>query len=373
MSRRVFICNTVFQVLVATWIHHKYLQDGKETDIIISNHMNGACDISDRMQQYGEFANAYFVESLDVARYRMPRGFWAHIKKELDPCRYIKRTFDLDVDYDHIFTSNLDGFTKVFFSAVVKRNPNVNVHIFEDGLSTYSKLYGSWFMDSGRRDYDLLHGVLCDYVYQKKYIKDSIRDIWLLTPEFLQWDPGVPVKTVEKIDSKDEVYLEICNKVFGYYDSKDVYDRKYIFLEESFFAEGVEIPDVELINQIAERVGKENIMVKIHPRNPVNRFEKLGYKTNVDTGIPWELICMNMTDMEHKVLLTICSGSIFTPIMLLDSHIKAYSLYNIVCQMDHDVNEMKLAQTWDYIKMGYEMYYPSIVICDSLDGIVTQY
>lgn len=370
MSRRVFICNTVFQVLVATWINHKYFQDCKETDIIISNHMNNACAIADRMRQYGEFSNTYFVESLDVARYKVPQGRCAHFKNELDPCKYIKRTFDLDVDYDHIFVSNLDGFSKLFFSAVSKRNPNVNVHIFEDGFSTYSRLFASWFRGSGRPDYDLLHRVFYDYVCRKKYIKDCVKDIWLLTPEFLQWDPGVPIKTVEKINPKDEAYLEICNRAFGYYDSKDVYDKKYIFMEESFFADGQEIPDVELVNKIAERVGKENIMVKIHPRNPVNRFQKLGYKTNVDTGIPWELICMNMTDLDKKALLTVSSTSILNPIMNFGIPVKAFSLYRLINQLNisTDVNQID-PQVWDTARLGYEKYKPSIVICDSIEEI----
>lgn len=370
MSRRVFICNTVFQVLVATWINHIYFHGGKETDIIISNHMNNGRNISDRMRRYGEFSDTYFVESLDVARYNVPQGYVAYIKKEFDPCSYIKRIFDFDVNYDHIFISNLDGFSKLFFSAVSKQNPNVSVHIFEDGLSTYSKLFGSWFRDSGRPDYDLLHTVFYDYMCRKKYIKDYVKDVWLLTPEFLQWDPGVPVKTVEKINPKDEVYLEICNKVFGYYDSKDEYDKKYIFMEESFFAEGKEIPDVELVNKIAERVGKENIMVKIHPRNPVNRFEKLGYKTNVDTGIPWELICMNMTDLDEKILLTVSSNSILNPIMIFGIPVRAFSLYGVINQLNGStgVNEIG-SSVWDIVRLGYEKYKPSIVICDSIEEI----
>ncbi len=370
MSRKVFICNTVFQVLVATWINHKYFRDCKDTDIIISNHMNGASDISDRMQQYGEFANTYFVESLDVARYRIPETHFSHMKNEINPGEYIKRTFGIDFAYDHIFVSNLDGFTKQFFSAAVKENPNVNVHIFEDGLSTYSKLFGSWFRDSGRPNYDLLRGVVYDYVYRKKYIKDYIKDIWLLTPELLQWNPEVSVKTVEKINPKDEIYLEICNKVFGYYDSKDVYDKKYIFMEESFFADGKEIPDVELVNQIAQQVGKENIMVKIHPRNPVNRFEKLGYKTNRDTGIPWELICMNMTDLDEKVLLTVSSNSILNPIMIFGIPVRAFSLYGVINQSNNStgVNEID-SPVWDVVRLGYQKYKPSIVICDSIEEI----
>lgn len=61
---------------------------------------------------------------------------------------------------------------------------------------------------------------------------------------------------------------------------------------------GAGVNDVELIEALADKVGKQNMMVKIHPRNPVNRFEKLGYKTNHNTAIPWEVIVMNTDDIS---------------------------------------------------------------------------
>ena len=59
---------------------------------------------------------------------------------------------------------------------------------------------------------------------------------------------------------------------------------------------------------------KNNIFVKIHPRNRVNRFRELGYKTNIDTSVPWEIIAMNI-DISNKVLITIASGSALTSLV----------------------------------------------------------
>ena len=41
--------------------------------------------------------------------------------------------------------------------------------------------------------------------------------------------------------------------------------------------DGYNVNDVEIVEKIASIVGKEKLFVKTHPRNPENRFEKLGY------------------------------------------------------------------------------------------------
>lgn len=54
--------------------------------------------------------------------------------------------------------------------------------------------------------------------------------------------------------------------------SPQMYTIRSIFFRGIFFAEGVQIDDLEVIEKLAERVGRDKIMVKIHPRNPHNRF-----------------------------------------------------------------------------------------------------
>lgn len=71
-------------------------------------------------------------------------------------------------------------------------------------------------------------------------------------------------------------------------------------------------------------------MVKIHPRNPVNRFEKLGYKTNHNTAIPWEVIVMNTDDISDKVLITVASSCILNPIIVFGKEVHAFSLYDCI-------------------------------------------
>ena len=103
--------------------------------------------------------------------------------------------------------------------------------------------------------------------------------------------------------------------------------------------------DFKLILYIAEIVGKENLLVKLHPRNKINRFEKYGIATNKTIGIPWELIQMN-DDFSDKVLLTISSGSVLASKLYFNDNIKTYLLFNCTDKMSNMVTE----KYFEYLK-----------------------
>ena len=93
---------------------------------------------------------------------------------------------------------------------------------------------------------------------------------------------------------------------------KDDYNVLFIFFEESYEGDGVDIDDLEVLENVTSEINKKDILVKRHPRNTVNRFEKLGYKTNINTTIPWELIILN-NNFTNTLFLTIGSSAATNP------------------------------------------------------------
>jgi hypothetical protein len=214
----------------------------------------------------------------------------------------------------------------------------------------------------------VFHEAVRRYIYRKKYLHDYAHELYLFHPANIKWHFEGKCLEIPKIDCDDLKFRNICNWVFRYDDICDSYDRKYIFMEESYFVEGLKINDVELVEQIAARVGKENIMIKIHPRNPVNRFKQAGFKTNENMSIPWELIVMNTGDISDKILITIASSSVMTPILLFGKKVHVYSLYNLI---NEDVKKSKLLSggVWEYTKELFEKYNNMITVCNSVDEI----
>ena len=170
------------------------------------------------------------------------------------------------------------------------------------------------------------------------------------------WKPVFEILPIKKVQKDDKEYINMLNVIFGYNSMNDIYDKKIVFFEESYYADGNDIGDVEIVNYIASVVGKENIFIKIHPRNPINRFAELGYKTNRNTVIPWEITAMN-EDFSDKTLITIASGSSITSYFMSSNEAgKSILLYDM-----EGIDKSKLTPTIDVFdaickKVGYFIY-----------------
>ena len=83
------------------------------------------------------------------------------------------------------------------------------------------------------------------------------------------------------------------------------------------------------MDEISKIVGKNNMFIKTHPRSPNNRFIERGYNTNLNSSIPWEVICLN-TDLSKTVLITLSSQSVFTPMFLLNKKTTSIIMFNML-------------------------------------------
>lgn len=365
-NRNLFLCNTVYQVMVALWIKQHHMKDVM-SDIIITDHMSNAKEIAKRMKKTKCFEYVTYLETLEIARYRVKWTRKERICYDIFPKAYLNKHINCNFKYSDLFVANFDGFTQMLFNGLSHINNKLKLHLYEDGLSTYC-LFERYYNDM-RNYYGSNDGkfkaFLKNKIYKKRNTYDNLDEILVFNPQVMKWNPGCKITEIDKIDPTDAQYKMLINEVFAYEDSIDRYESKYIYFEESFYADGYKINDVELIQKLAEQVGKENIMIKIHPRNPENRFEKLGYKTNKDTSIPWEVILLNIENATNKVFVTIASQAILNPIMIFGMQIKAYSLYPCLTQ----IPETLKGESWKFLYGLFEEYSDMISLCDDIKNI----
>ncbi len=366
MKRDLIICNTVYQVLVALWLQKNELKDHM-TDIVVSDHMNSGEKIFKELCRHSDFNNCYYVKSFDYTRYKENTDFFSKAVSMAAPKIFLKKYISINKKYDNLFVANLDIFSKLVFSALVSDNKSLKTYIFEDGLVTYSVMYETYIKACYPPERNGIKQFICTKLIREKYLIDHIKGIFLFNPEMLAWKPAFSVFRQKKIDIADKDFTALCNKIFDYNNS-DRYDTKYIFMEESYYAENVKINDVELVEQIAKKVGKDNIMVKIHPRNKVNRFSEKGFKTNMNTSVPWEVILMNIDDLSEKTLITIASGSILNPILIFGKRIKAYSLYELT-NPEIRSSSFLTGPLWELVSSIFKKYPEMIKICKNIEEI----
>lgn len=366
--RALFLCNTVYQILVALWIKHTVLNQ-TELDIMISDHMNDSEEIYGRVKKYGGFDHCYYVKSIDFARSRYKYSRIHNWVNSAFPERHLNKFVQIKETYDELYLANADPFSQLLFRAVERKNRRIHVHFFEDGLSTYSQLFQKYLNTLENPTAVKLRTRLKNGLLQVKYLPDYVQSFHVFNPELMQWTPKADIIKIGKIRIDDSEFREICNKVFAYTES-DQYDTEYLFMEESYSAEGLPINDVDLINQLADIVGKKNIMVKIHPRNPVNRFLELGIKTNKNTAIPWELILMNQKQISSKKLITIGSASVLNPKLLFGMKVNVYSLYNLVSDEAKCRSGLLNGSLWELIRTIFEKYPEEYKMVETIEDIV---
>lgn len=330
--------------------------------------MNNGSVLAESIRSEGCFDQVYYVESFDYARYRTPYSKKERYREELFPQKVLAQYWPGASAYSKVYLANPDRFAQLTFNALSRVNPDVQAVLFEDGMLTYSPIFLS-DIESSRIILDKpIKRFAYHHVFRRKALCDNIQELLLFHPKDLDWKPSFAITELAKINCEDDCFRNMCNRIFQYDGDTDHYDRKYLFMEESFAAEDVPINDVQLLKQLAERVGMDNIMVKIHPRNPVNRFAKEGFLTNQNTSIPWELIVMNLGDISDMTLITVASSSVLNPMMIFGKKVKAYSLYNLV---DKNASKSRLltGQFWNTVHKAFVQNADMITICNTIDDI----
>lgn len=359
-KKLLFVCNTVYQVIIVAWLKYKVFKNDY-ADIVISDHSKGYKDIAKNIEKAGLFDNVFTVDSYEYSWYKTQyKSRYERLFYEFFKSYELKKYLKLKTEYDELFVSNLDGFAVLLFAVLGKSG--TQLHLFEDGTATYSKLYERNYNNKKVPESRKLHLIYDTLGYKPVY--GNVKSLWVLNPEALLWEPEYEVKKIPSLEI-DANFKGIINTIFSYEAITDKYDRKYIFFEESFFADTGYTEDVRLVAKLADIVGKDNIMIKIHPRNPKNRFKELGYKTNENISVPWEVLLLNV-DFSDKILITIGSQTIVTPCILFGMHIRSFSLINCINEKPKVLD----GPLFDVLMMLYDKYKDNITLCNSIEEII---
>lgn len=315
----LFAVNSAFQMITAVQLRLTEFKN-EFADIIITDEFAHQEKIAEGVIKSGIFSNVYCVKVKDYHwknwKFVLCGGiFDRELTKRLP---HIK-----DRCYDTFLFCNYAGFTTCLAAYLRKRN-HAELMMFEDGFASYSESWKSRIIDAIQPT-STTEKIL--YSLRKKSLY-YVTKYWVFNPKLIgDWKIKFSIEKIEKFHADT---IDALNKIYQYNQSVDDYRGvKCIFFEESYFADGIDVPDLDIVEMISNIVGKENVMIKIHPRNPYNRFQKLGYKTNQNTEIPWEIIALNH-DFSNTVLITIASGSSITSHFVSDtSALKSMLLYDM--------------------------------------------
>lgn len=307
----LFICETYFQLLnVLNLMEQKY--KGETADLVLTKSSDFSA-IADELRAGGVFRDVLtldFVQEQD--RDELAKNIGEYIAgreyKNLDEIIKLYTDYFIPVD------SSL--LQKLIYYRLAGAGHAPAVHIYEEGILTY--------LQDVRANLKT-DGINHESFAESKRLENNIQEILVYDPELFCAGNSYPVCAMPKI-SPDSPVVQVLRSFFG---APELPEERYIYLAEPFAVEGLNIDELALLDRIADNVGRENMIVKLHPRTNASTFEMSGFKTFRGPKIPWELYVLN-EGFADKVLLTISSGAGTTSKLLYDLDFTAVYLFNVV-------------------------------------------
>lgn len=338
--RILFQCNTVYQLMTALQIKNKFYNNDI-CDFLISDIMNDCDKLLNNLKQTNLVHKSYiqYIKNIKINRINKIFFRFTSLKKYI-VCNDIYNNF-----YNIIIFSNPSINNINLFQYFRRKNKNIVLKFYEDGLSTYSKHYEDIFLCNKNK--------LKNYLFKNNILKKS-NELYVFENSFFMWKPTQKITIIPKF--KRDYMLEKYNLIFNYDSNILPKNCKIIFFEEGYFADGKKVNDLEIIEKCVNYFGNDGFYVKIHPRNPINRFKNKSIKCIPTSSIPWELIVLNNIErIENMILITIASASIFTTNYLFNIKPKSYSCLNLINDKNYiyknisDV-EREMMKQYDNIK-----------------------
>ena len=333
-KRIICLCTTYFQLITAIQMRRTLFSEDEFT-VVMTSDSNGGRAVSDRLRETGIFDEVYYVERTRVA---MADFRSAGQKAERFLNYFVKGSYVsyLKKPYDLFLTYNLYWYSFMMFNALQQDNPAVKVAKYEEGILSY-------FVDDRRFEYKYFKRIAkIKRFLRQPVIFDRLRTFYCFYPEF--YEGNLSTAKIPPMEHGDAWLRDTLCTLFDVDPDKLVYDRKFLYFASMLDSEVVvgESGEFDILKEIVDVVGADNIMVKLHPReNDPQRYRDLGVAIDANSDIPFEVIRL-VKDFSDKIFLTCLSSSTINLATILPKRSKTYLTYGLlpekVREMDVIVN-----------------------------------
>lgn len=212
--------------------------------------------------------------------------------------------------YDQIYFSNFDIFARML-ACVYDERPCEFI-CYEDGFSSYVI------------DYLRIDRAAVNRCPAGRKIHDKVSAVLLYEPRLAMRGDDLPNRPLPKIRRDDAPLRKLLNFIFDYKPPRE--QPEFLFLEQSFRAEGIKSNDLVLMQACLQAVGAGRFAVKPHPRNPEYVPYRMGLTRKYDVDVPWELFLLN-EDVSDQTIITVCSNAALTGRLVFGLDINTVMLY----------------------------------------------
>lgn len=317
--KRLFICETPFQIIVALILRYQLLKENDINDIIVVGSFRGYKTIAENLRKTNIFNNVIVFDNWNSNK-KLKRNI-VNLFYILFPGTLKKNLFNKNVIYDEMYCWNYDYFTGTIRDIFTSDNCKIKCFIFEEGYISYLPYEEINLKTISTKIFDFKHKIFRHGKISRNYIDG----IYVFEPTLMLYNPNCKIYKINRDIINNSAFIKNIDAIFNASKVAKRYDKKVIIFEENH----PEYLDEKLFKSIIDKVGKENVIIKLHPRRLENRFEKYDIKTLGNDGVPWEAITF-FEDFSNKILISIGSGSITSYRMLFGEKGNSYLLYKFL-------------------------------------------
>lgn len=323
MSNILFVCNTYYQLIAAIQLRKTTFTEDY-TEVILSDHSSNSKQVSQNLRMTGIFDEVRFLQSkeFDLKPHRNFEG----LKTIYHGTTGVYKPLKGSGSYDVLLYFNQSVSTYLIFGYAYERNKQLKCYRFEEGILSYKTILQP--LQKNRMSRRIQGMLIGRSIVGKPTIEELTKGLYCFYPELVE-ERDIVCYPIPVLRRQDESFVEMVNTVFDYHPESDTYSQHYIFFASSSDIDENSVGETELVLQIAEKVGRENLLVKMHPRDDRDVYEKQGITVSRNSAIPWEVIQLNH-DFSNHVFMTVSSGSVVNASAMLGDRIPTIFLYPLV-------------------------------------------
>ena len=310
------------------------IKKDSECHLIISDSSNNSSIYANNARNLSVFKSVYYIKHKNFLKKTN------YFRKKILVLLYYflrKNPFYKQIKglyFDELIAYNLTQTLTFLLRQLTITNPNIKCSRMEEGLISYN------YIDNDKISNNRISNFFFNHLGFNEFIKRQ-KELYCIYPECYKGK----LKTVKipKIDIHNKDFIDSVNTVFGIKNLDLKYYQKYILFTSILDMEGGKpIEELNFSKKIANLIGKDNLLIKVHPRDNVERFIKEGLIVDTNSSIPWEAIQLNY-DFSNHIFLSICSSSVLSINLVLNKPTKTFFLLPLTHYKDNDLAK----KTWD--------------------------
>lgn len=214
-------------------------------------------------------------------------------------------------------------FTRLFYSSMKKKNPDLHLFYYEDGIGPY---IGAEVFEI-RNKVDALIKKYNKYaIYRSQFEKSYVYEPSLVQDRV---QTGELVR-VPKLDKQNPA-TQLLKDLFASSGDqlKALSQTTYVFFDQPFGMDGTQIGEIDIYHQLRalfHQQGKK-LLIKAHPRESLAKYG--GEVEEIKVDVPWE-IAMLQGYADQVVSVGINTTALFTSYLLFGEATQALSYVNLL-------------------------------------------